>query len=160
MTATTCLSSHNEFDMKRLLTTLSIGLLMVGCASKVPQQIAVSAESQQPTASQIKVKAEKTAKPIKKPFSERIEVGVIRDVETNDGYRKVQVSMKNLTGESIKILYRLRWFDDKGIEVSSPNLDMWHSLIVIGGDEIVLSASAPVKNCLDVKLLIKEAVKQ
>jgi uncharacterized protein YcfL len=102
----------------------------------------------------------KTEKPTTKPFSERILVGTIRDVETNDGYRKVQVSVKNLTGESIRTNYRFRWFDDKGIEVSAPNQDLWHSLIVIGGDEVVLSASAPEKNCPDVKLLIKEAVKK
>ena len=124
---------------------------MAGCASKAPEQIAV--------APQMEVKVEKPVKAVSKPFSERISVGAIRDVETNDGYRKVQVSVKNLTSEAIKTLYRFRWYDDKGVEVSAPNQDMWHSLIVIGGDEIVLSASAPMKNCLDVKLLIKEAVK-
>ncbi len=138
--------------MKRIVAALSMGLLMAGCASKPLEQIAV--------APQMEVKVEKPSKAVSKPFSERIAVGAIRDVETNDGYRKVQVSVKNLTGEAIKTLYRFRWYDDKGVEVSAPNQDMWHSLIVIGGDEIVLSASAPAKNCLDVKLLIKEAVKQ
>lgn len=146
--------------MKRLLATLSTGLLLAGCASKPHEQIAVSTTPQPTSAPQMEVKTEKPTKPIKKPFSERISVGAIRDVETNDGYRKVQVSVKNLTGEPIRTLYRFRWFDDKGLEVSAPNLDMWHSLIVIGGDEVVLSASAPEKNCPDVKLLIKEAVKK
>ena len=146
--------------MKRLLATLFMGLLLAGCATKAPEQIAVTTSPKPPPEPQMEIKVEKPDKPIKKPFSERILVSAIRDVETNDGYRKVQVSVKNLTGESIKTLYRFRWFDDKGIEVSAPNLDMWHSLIVIGGDEIVLSASAPEKNCPDVKLLIKEAVKK
>lgn len=138
--------------MKKVAITLSIGLFLVGCATKAPEQIAA--------ASEMEVRVEKPTKPISKPFSERILVGAICDVETNDGYRKVQVSVKNLTGEAIRTLYRFKWYDDKGIEVSAPNQDLWHSLIVIGGDEIVLSASAPEKNCPDVKLLIKEAFKK
>ena len=137
---------------KLTIVTLVVGLMLVGCATKTSEQVAVSPE--------MAVKVEKPVKPVSKPFSERILVGEIRDVATNDGYRKVQVSVKNLTSESIKTVYRFRWYDDKGIEVSAQNQDMWNSLIVIGGDEIVLSASSPEKNCPDVKLLIKEAVKQ
>ena len=146
--------------MKRLFATLFTGLLLVGCATKAPEQIAVATSPKPPSEPQMEIKAEKPDKPITKPFSKRVYVSAIRDVETNDGYRKVQVSVKNLTGESIKTLYRFRWFDDKGIEVSAPNMDMWHSRLIMGGDEIVLSAVAPEKNCPDVKLLIKEAVRK
>ena len=138
--------------MKEIVVALSIGLMLTGCAGTGAKQVVPEPKMQ--------VKVEKPVTPAKKPFSERISVGAIRDVETNDGYRKVQVSVRNLTGEAIRTLYRFHWFDGKGIEVSAPNQDLWHSLVVIGGDEIVLSATAPEKNCPDVKLLIKEAFKK
>ncbi|MBQ7651251.1 MAG: hypothetical protein IJS15_09840, partial [Victivallales bacterium] len=95
--------------MKRLLATLSTGLLLAGCATMTHEQIAVSTNPQPTPAPQMEVKVEKPAKPIKKPFSERIFVGAIRDVDTNDGYRKAQVSVKNHTGQSIRMIYRFRW---------------------------------------------------
>ena len=138
--------------MGKVVLTLVVGLILAGCATKAPEQVTATPG--------MNVKVERPVKPVLKPFSERMLVGEIRDVATNDGYRKVQVSVKNLTSESVKTLYRFRWYDDKGIEISAQNHDMWHSIIIVGGDEIVLSASAPEKNCPDVKLLIKEAVKQ
>lgn len=138
--------------MKSIFATLSVGLLLTGCATKAPEQLALAPE--------MEVKVEKPSKTVSRPFSERIHVGAVCDVESNDGYRKVQVSVKNLTGGTIKAIYRFLWYDSKGIEVSAPNQDMWHSLLVIGGEELVLSATAPTKDCPDVKLLIKEALKQ
>ena len=145
--------------MKRLSATLFTSLLIVGCATKGTEQMVMSPAPQSAPSQPMEVKDE-NAKPTPPPFSQKVLVGAIRDIETNDGYRKVQVSVKNLTGESIRTLYRFRWFDDKGIEVSAPNMDMWHSRLIMGGDEIVLSAVAPEKNCPDVKLLIKEAVRK
>lgn len=138
--------------MRIVITALLLGVFLTGCMLKKQEQ---SIEIPQ-----IKTEEKKLPTPINRPFREKILVGKIRNADTNDGYCKALVPVKNLTNESLVVLYRFKWYNINGSEVSAPNQNMWNTIVIIAKDEIVLSSSAPEKKCNDVKLLIKEAVRK
>jgi len=138
--------------MKIVVTVLFMGMLLTGCMFKTQEQIIATPPQE--------TKAESSPKQISRPFSEKILAGKLQTTDTNDGHRKVFVSVKNLTNESLIALYCFKWYCTNGLEVSASNQDMWNTIVIVAKDEIILSSSAPEKNCHDVKLLLKEAIRK
>ena len=79
----------------------------------------------------------------------------IRETKTNDGYKRIQIFLKNMTNETYKIVYRFNWYDDKGAEVINPDNENWTRKLILAGDDATLTTVAPRKNCYDFKLRLK-----
>ena len=81
----------------------------------------------------------------------------IRETVTNDGYKRIQLHFKNAAAGACKFQYRFNWYDNAGIEVEDFDNEFWKSKIVAVGDDVVLTSTAPQKNCKDFKLRLKVA---
>ena len=79
----------------------------------------------------------------------------IRETKTNDGYKRIQVFLKNMTNKTYKFVYRFNWYDDKGQEVINPDNENWSRKLILAGDDVTLTTVAPRKNCFDFKLRLK-----
>lgn len=79
----------------------------------------------------------------------------IRESNTNDGYMRVQVFLKNMTNTTYKIVYRFNWYDQNGAEVENPDNENWTRQLIVAGDDVTLTTVAPKKTCRDFKLRLK-----
>ena len=79
----------------------------------------------------------------------------IRESQTNDGYMRVQVFLKNTTRSTLEIVYRFNWYDNAGAEVENPDNEMWVRKFIVAGDDVTLTSVAPGKKCRDFKLRVK-----
>lgn len=79
----------------------------------------------------------------------------VRRSKTNDGYERVQVFIKNMTGDPIRTRYRFNWYDKTGVEVADPDHDVWDKLTLDPGDDGVFTSIAPRCDCHDFKLRMK-----
>ena len=79
----------------------------------------------------------------------------VRESQTNDGYKRIQVFLKNFTGTTYSVLYRFNWYDNNGVEVENPDNEMWKRTIITAGDDLTLTSVAPAQNCKDFKLRLK-----
>jgi len=79
----------------------------------------------------------------------------IRESDTNDGFMRVQVFLKNMTNSTYKIVYRFNWYDRNGVEVDNPDRELWVRQLIVAGDDLTLTAVAPKKTCRDFKLRLK-----
>jgi uncharacterized protein YcfL len=79
---------------------------------------------------------------------------VRRDADRVNGLLRVQVTVENVTTESLEFEYRYTWFDAKGLEVKTP-ASVWQSVQVLAKDESYLTGVAPNDNVTDFKLVIR-----
>lgn len=89
--------------------------------------------------------------------------------KTGDGFMRAQVEVINLrtgvfsqlwsgiTGENpYKIRYKFVWFTGDGMAVESVLSD-WRDATIIPGESLFLQSVAPLKECSDFKISLKEA---
>jgi uncharacterized protein YcfL len=81
----------------------------------------------------------------------------LRESQTDDGYNRVQVFLKNRTKSTYIFLYKFDWYDNHGVEVDNPDRNGWERKAVVAGDDVTLTSVAPQKNCGDFKLHLKAA---
>lgn len=137
----------NLLTLSLLLTTL------VGCAEK--EYIAsVNTISNANTVAQIKRVVDKRVD-TDQVLTQALQLLEVRKSNTNDGYRRIQVFLKNCTGDTYTIMYRFNWYDENGAEVENPDNEMWVRKIIVAGDDVTLTSIAPEKNCKDFKLRLK-----
>ena len=79
----------------------------------------------------------------------------IRRSQTNDGYQRVQVLVKNLTTVSMRTRYRFDWQDANGVILEDPDNMGWEKLELLPGDNGTYTSIAPKKDCADFRLRMK-----
>ena len=144
--------------MKRILLPGSIvvvALAITGCASKPPPYVpSVNTVSNANTSAQIKRIVDRRVDT--DPYlSQLLCMTEIRESTTNDGYKRIQVFLKNLSGNTFWVTYRFNWYDENGVEVENPDDELWKRKIIATGDDVSLTSVAPKKNCKDFKLRMK-----
>ena len=139
--------------MKLFISFLFAGLLilMAGCVKETPSVNTIA-------------NADVSAN-IKRVVDQRVETDQIlaqylflteiRESQTNDGYKRIQVFLKNYSGSTYKVMYRFNWYDENGVEVENPDNEMWVRKMVVTGDDLTLTSIAPSKKCKDFKLRLK-----
>jgi len=85
-------------------------------------------------------------------MAKALTVTELRESKTNDGYMRVQIFLKNRTGDSYNLMYRFVWTDQNGVEVESLDHQNWVAVAVLPGDDLTLTSVAPQKNCQDFKV--------
>ena len=78
----------------------------------------------------------------------------IRESQTNDKYKRIQIFLKNFSSVTAACNYRFCWYDENGVEVASPDNEMWKHLKVLPGDGATLTSIAPSRKCTDFKIRI------
>ena len=133
-----------------------IVLLAAGCAREPQYVPSVNTISNANTSAQIKYVADKRVET--DPYlSQQLGLTEIRESTTNDGYKRIQVFLKNFSGNTYVIMYRFNWYDANGVEVENPDNEMWKRKIIAAGDDVALTSVAPGKSCGDFKLRMKVA---
>lgn len=89
-----------------------------------------------------------------KALSNTLWLTEVRESKTNDGFKRIQVFMKNLSKAPFTFSYRFNWYDDKGVEVETQDDEAWKKVHAIPGDDVTLTSIAPAPNCADFKLRI------
>ena len=87
-------------------------------------------------------------------FSQILVCTEIRESKTNDGYKRIQVFLKNCSTGVASCNYRFTWFDENGVSIPSPDNEMWKRLNVIPGDDAILTSIAPKRDCGDFQFRI------
>lgn len=85
-------------------------------------------------------------------FAASLVVSSVRESSTKDGYRRVEVTAKNMTQDSLRAMYLFNWYDVAGTERVDPSHAAWEKITVLAGDDVTLSAIAPRKDCTSWKL--------
>ena len=129
-------------------------MLLVGCATEVPYEPSVNTISNAKASASIKQVADRRVE-TDQYLSQLLCLTEIRESQTNDGYKRIQIFLKNLSGSTYTIMYRFNWYDDNGVEVENPDNEMWVRKMIAAGDDITLTSLAPEKNCKDFKLRLK-----
>ena len=83
---------------------------------------------------------------------------VVRDIrrsQTNDGYARIQVYVKNMTQTPIRTKFRFDWEDAHGVVVEDPDSATWQKRTLEPGDDGVFTSIAPRRDCQDFKLRMK-----
>ena len=88
-------------------------------------------------------------------LSQVLYLAEVRESQTNDGYKRIQIFLKNYSGSTYSIMYRFNWYDENGVEVENPDNDLWVRKSVVTGDDVTLTSIAPRKDCKDFKLRMK-----
>ena len=141
----------------KLVLLLGIGMTVLwitGCASE-PQYIpSVNTVSNANTSAKIKYVVDKRVET--DPYlAQLLGLTEIRESSTNDGYKRIQIFLKNFSGNTYGVMYRFNWYDDNGVEVENPDNELWKRKLIAAGDDVTLTSVAPRKNCGDFKLRIK-----
>ena len=132
---------------------ISVGVLMLfaGCSQYVPS---VNTISNADTSANIKRVADQRVETDQR-LSQILCLTEIRESKTNDGYKRIQVFLKNLSGTTYAVMYRFNWYDNNGVEVENTDNEMWVRKTIVAGDDLTLTSIAPAKNCQDFKLRLK-----
>ena len=88
-------------------------------------------------------------------LAKRLCLTEIRESETNDGHKRIQVFLKNVTKSTYIFVYRFSWYDNKGVELEIPDEENWIRETVVAGDDVTLTSVAPTPECADFKLHLK-----
>ena len=129
-------------------------MLLVGCATEVPYEPSVNTISNANTSASVKRVADRRVE-TDQYLSQLLCLTEIRESQTNDGYKRIQIFLKNLSGSTYTIMYRFNWYDDNGVEVENPDNEMWIRKIIVAGDDLILTSVAPCQKCKDFKLRMK-----
>lgn len=128
--------------------------ILTGCATEEVYTPSVNTISNADTAAQIKRVVDLRVN-TDQYLAQLLYLTEIRESQTNDGYKRIQVFFKNLSGTTYSVLYRFNWYDENGVEVENPDNAMWERKIIATGDDLTLTSVAPGKNCKDFKLRLK-----
>ena len=140
--------------ISRLFLSAFFMMLLVGCATEVPYEPSVNTISNANVSANIKRVADRRVE-TDQYLSQLLCLTEIRESQTNDGYKRIQIFFKNLSGSTYTIMYRFNWYDDNGVEVENPDNEMWVRKIIVAGDDLTLTSVAPRQNCKDFKLRLK-----
>ena len=88
-------------------------------------------------------------------FAGRLLLKEVSEGKTNDSYRKVQLSFKNVTSENLTFAYRFDWFGENGLKVDNTGNEFWKTVYVLAGDDVELQSLSPKIGSRDFKLRIK-----
>lgn len=89
-----------------------------------------------------------------KTFSDILYLVEVRESKTNDGFKRIQVFLKNCCNTNYRFSYRFNWYDENGVEVETADDEMWKQINAVPGDDVTLTSVAPARNCGDFKLRI------
>ena len=89
-------------------------MLLVGCATEVPYEPSVNTISNANASASIKRVADRRVE-TDQYLSQLLCLTEIRESQTNDGYKRIQIFLKNLSGSTYTIMYRFNWYDDNGV---------------------------------------------
>ena len=139
--------------MKLFISFLFAGLLilMAGCVKETPS---VNTIANADVSANIKRVVDRRVE-TDQILAQRLFLTEIRESQTNDGYKRIQVFLKNYSGSTYKVMYRFNWYDENGVEVENPDNEMWVRKMVVTGDDLTLTSIAPSKKCKDFKLRLK-----
>ena len=140
--------------ISRLFLSAFFLMLLAGCATEVPYEPSVNTISNANVSANIKRVADRRVE-TDQYLSQLLCLTEIRESQTNDGYKRIQIFLKNLSGSTYTIMYRFNWYDDNGVEVENPDNEMWVRKIIVAGDDLTLTSVAPRQNCKDFKLRMK-----
>ena len=140
--------------ISRLFLSAFFLMLLVGCATEVPYEPSVNTISNAKASASIKQVADRRVE-TDQYLSQLLCLTEIRESQTNDGYKRIQIFLKNLSGSTYTIMYRFNWYDDNGVEVENPDNEMWIRKIIVAGDDLTLTSVAPRQKCKDFKLRLK-----
>ena len=87
-------------------------------------------------------------------LARHLDVEYLNQAFTGD-LRTVQANVRNTTGRPIQFQYRYDWFDDKGMQISSP-ASTWVVRTLEPGESTALSAVAPTPRAADFRFQISE----
>ena len=80
-------------------------------------------------------------------FARLIEVEHVGISRTDLGFLRASVIMRSLQAKDLKILYKFKWFDDKGMEIH-PGERPWEKKTVTGNEGETLAATAPSRTAV------------
>ena len=129
-------------------------MLLMGCTTEVPYEPSVNTISNANASASIKRVADRRVE-TDQYLSQFLCLTEIRESQTNDDYKRIQIFLKNLSGSTYTIMYRFNWYDDNGVEVENPDNEMWVRKIIVAGDDLTLTSVAPSQKCKDFKLRLK-----
>ncbi len=89
-----------------------------------------------------------------KTLAKILQLVEIRESRTNDGFKRVQVFLKNYEKMPYTFSYRFNWYDEYGVEVETADDEMWKKFRAVPGDDVTLTSVAPARNCADFKVRI------
>lgn len=143
--------------MKKILSAFGIAVLCAAC-QQVPPPVDVYADENR-TANINHVEFKQCA--LENFRANTVMIKDMRRSKTNDGYQRVQVFVKNLTKEDVRVSYRFNWEDESGVEIEDLDHSTWERKTVRRGDEPeAFTSIAPKQNCHDFRFRIKPVDKK
>lgn len=86
----------------------------------------------------------------------RVYVIGLNDAFTEDGYRKVQITLYNRTRRMASFTYRVEWFDKEGMLIKSP-MSNRTAYQIEGGQQLSIPVVATSPNAVDFRCTILES---
>lgn len=87
-------------------------------------------------------------------LSSRVELVQDQTVFTDNGFLKVQVTVRNMSKRDTRVQYRFIWKDRNGMTLK--NADMpWRTLTLYGREETVIEGVCPVSKAADFRLVVR-----
>lgn len=139
--------------MQKCIFGLTLGLIAAGCVN-VPAPVDVY-ESERPSNARRIQHVQFKQVSLEDFRADTVMVTDIRRSMTSDGHARVQVFVKNLTEQDVRVRCRFDWEDENGVQVKDYNHDTWEKKTVVRGDDNVFTSIAPEPNCKDFKFRIK-----
>lgn len=141
--------------MEKIFPAIVIGSLCAACASVPPPVDVYSPEQRTAKIDHVEFKQVS----LENFRADTVMVKDIRRSTTNDGYQRVQVFVKNLTKQDIRVKYRFNWEDENGVEIEDLDHNTWEGRTIRRGDEPeAFTTIAPTTNCYDFRFRIKPVV--
>jgi uncharacterized protein YcfL len=144
--------------MKRQLSQVLCGLVLLagaaglgGCASKTVNTV----ERAEPSGQAQMVSDKRILTDA--GLNRRARIVSVNDGMTPGGLLKVQVQILNTTSSLQRINYRFEWFDQNGMQVTSPASAALSQTQIEGRESQFISSLAPTAACRDFRLKLMEA---
>ena len=87
-------------------------------------------------------------------FASRLELVENRTVQTDSGFLKAQVTLRNTQKRDARFQYRFTWKDRSGMTLKCAET-LWTVLPLHGREEAVLEAICPVPGAADFRLVVR-----
>lgn len=137
--------------MKKSILPVAVALLLAALASGCKTGVNVI-EPARPAASADVILDNRII--LDRALARHLDVEYLNQAFTGD-LRTVQATIRNTTGRPIQFQYRYDWFDDEGMQVSSPAAT-WVVRTLEPGESTTLSAVAPTPRAADFRFQITE----
>ena len=134
-----------------LLTTLALCGFMTGCVHEEPPSVnTISNLNETANIQRVVDKRVDTDQAL----ANTLVLYEVRESKTNDGFKRIQVFLKNYSKAPFTFSYRVNWYDENGVEVEAADEEMWKKVHAVPGDDVTLTTIAPQRNCGDFKVRI------